>query len=713
MANRNRQRVETLLVLAGSGVDQLLRAGAFRLRALVLSAGCVLVSSAALAASATCVGDCDDSGTVTVDEIVKGVDIVLGERSLDQCPPLDCNGNGQVTVACLVQALGAALNGCASEPTASPTNSATPTPMNTATRTSTPAATRSATTAAAVVFDRRSTFTSAAGALLTDDYEDPGYAEFQDDASMDAVKAFTRYKTTSFRDFDEVIATPNGHIYAGGFTSGSFQLDFTAPSLGGSGVHAVGFDFANNIPMPYVAFVSFADGTSRNFMLHASAFQFPSPPPDFFGLTSLVAITRIHVGLMDGGATADNLFAIDNLSVAAPEGATTTPAATATPSPTRTPADEAALAASARVATEPLFRFFDFQARVGTAGGVAGRSTVSGCQQVDCVASGHVTGTEEDCCSDRQFTQVFDNCVFDGDRGSVVSLTGSFVLNTDNVDVCTGAIPLGGSFTASMSNFTQDVFFPDGSFSRTFQELNETLEVTPGGCIERQPEQFGFGIRGDGRRFIDGELQQFQSDGFGNVLVDSESDIRALEIAVGSTGEPTACTVTAALNGSLTSADFLVGTQFRTVFTDFQVVQPFQAGALLLRLNGTVGTDCLGDVTLSTIEPVRIASGDTCFTAGRLETKLGDGTALVTYAESAGLDVDLGADGSVDRHFATCTDVPADQCTTSLVGLCGACTALNQCQTGLGCFPCSRNCSGNTSRCSLADTFATCEDGVF
>lgn len=176
----------------------------------------------------------------------------------------------------------------------------------------------SAAFAAPIFFDSRSAFTSAAGALLTDDYEDPGYAEFQGDASMNAVKGLTRYRTTFFADFDEVIATSNGHIYAGGFTSGSFQLDFTAASLGGSGVHAVGFDYANNVPVPYVAFLTFADGSSQNALLHASPFQILSPPPDFFGLTSSVEITGIHIGLADGGATNANLFAIDNLSVATP-----------------------------------------------------------------------------------------------------------------------------------------------------------------------------------------------------------------------------------------------------------------------------------------------------------------------------------------------------------------------------------------------------------
>ena len=167
------------------------------------------------------------------------------------------------------------------------------------------------------IFDDRAAFTAVAGELLTDDYEDPGYAEFQDDASMNAVKGFTRYETTFFADFDEVIDFSGRHVYSGGFTSGSFRLDFTADSLGGSGVRAVGFDYVNNLTSPYVAFVRFADGSSENFLLNAAPFGLP-PLPDFFGLTSDVEITQIHIGLANGGATSDNIFALDNLSVANP-----------------------------------------------------------------------------------------------------------------------------------------------------------------------------------------------------------------------------------------------------------------------------------------------------------------------------------------------------------------------------------------------------------
>jgi hypothetical protein len=143
--------------------------------------------------------------------------------------------------------------------------------------------------------------------------------------------------------------------------------------------------------------------------------------------------------------------------------------------------DEAALAASTRVATESIFRLFDLQASLGTAASVAVRSRaatgqsagVSGCQQLDC----SLFGTQEDCCSGNQFSQSFSNCTFHDDLGRVVSLDGLFDLISDTADVCTGAIPVGASFAASLSNFTQDLMFPDGSFSRTFQELTETFEA--------------------------------------------------------------------------------------------------------------------------------------------------------------------------------------------------------------------------------------------
>ena len=60
----------------------------------------------------TCVGDCNGSGDVTVNEIINGVNIALGTADLATCPSFDANHDGQVTVNELLQAVNAALNGC-------------------------------------------------------------------------------------------------------------------------------------------------------------------------------------------------------------------------------------------------------------------------------------------------------------------------------------------------------------------------------------------------------------------------------------------------------------------------------------------------------------------------------------------------------------------------------------------------------------------------
>jgi hypothetical protein len=60
-----------------------------------------------------CVGDCDHSGHVTINELVVGVDIVLGTLPPTACPEFECLGRpGEVDITCLVAAVNAAQNGC-------------------------------------------------------------------------------------------------------------------------------------------------------------------------------------------------------------------------------------------------------------------------------------------------------------------------------------------------------------------------------------------------------------------------------------------------------------------------------------------------------------------------------------------------------------------------------------------------------------------------
>ena len=60
-----------------------------------------------------CIGDCNGDGTVTVDELIRGVDIVLGSQPVTECASLDTSDNGQVSVDEVIQAVNAALQGCA------------------------------------------------------------------------------------------------------------------------------------------------------------------------------------------------------------------------------------------------------------------------------------------------------------------------------------------------------------------------------------------------------------------------------------------------------------------------------------------------------------------------------------------------------------------------------------------------------------------------
>ena len=59
-----------------------------------------------------CPGDCDGSGAVTVDELIRGVDIALGQQAVSACAVLDTDADGLVSIAELVAAVEHALAGC-------------------------------------------------------------------------------------------------------------------------------------------------------------------------------------------------------------------------------------------------------------------------------------------------------------------------------------------------------------------------------------------------------------------------------------------------------------------------------------------------------------------------------------------------------------------------------------------------------------------------
>jgi YVTN family beta-propeller protein len=112
-----------------------------RARRLCVTAAALLAWSLARVPSlqASCAGDCDGGGRVTITELINAVNIALGSQALSACPAADADGNGSVDIADLIKAVSAALTDCATPlPVTPPTATATATDTAHATPTETP-----------------------------------------------------------------------------------------------------------------------------------------------------------------------------------------------------------------------------------------------------------------------------------------------------------------------------------------------------------------------------------------------------------------------------------------------------------------------------------------------------------------------------------------------------------------------------------------------
>jgi len=59
-----------------------------------------------------CAGDCNGDGTVTIDELVRAVNIALGSTPIAQCAPIDSNADGAAGIEELIRAVNNTLQGC-------------------------------------------------------------------------------------------------------------------------------------------------------------------------------------------------------------------------------------------------------------------------------------------------------------------------------------------------------------------------------------------------------------------------------------------------------------------------------------------------------------------------------------------------------------------------------------------------------------------------
>ena len=90
-----------------------------------------------------CTGDCDGSDTITVNELVVGVRIALGQLPLDVCPQFDADLDNRVSIDELLVALNNVFSYCGHGSPPTPTSTRTPsrTPTQSPMRQETPTAT--------------------------------------------------------------------------------------------------------------------------------------------------------------------------------------------------------------------------------------------------------------------------------------------------------------------------------------------------------------------------------------------------------------------------------------------------------------------------------------------------------------------------------------------------------------------------------------------
>lgn len=178
---------------------------------------------------------------------------------------------------------------------------------------------------AATVYSDRVLFEAQLGPSLTDRYDNLGYfsgdiddlpeVDIHSNASMSAVLGETQYFTTGNPDTNIIGNQTTNPDYCAG-CNGSFLLTFTFTSVGDSaGVFGVGFDFTNLDDGfgGYHAFVTFGDGSATDYALPIAS----GPPTQFWGITSVLSVSSIHLGGANGQATNGGAFVMDNLTIGA------------------------------------------------------------------------------------------------------------------------------------------------------------------------------------------------------------------------------------------------------------------------------------------------------------------------------------------------------------------------------------------------------------
>ncbi|MBI4516957.1 MAG: hypothetical protein HY699_14195 [Deltaproteobacteria bacterium] len=493
-----------------------------------------------------CIGDCGDDGEVTVDELVKGVNIALGTAELSGCPGFDTDDDGEVTVDELVKAVNAALNGCAAIG-ATPTETVTtvPTPTNT--------------------------------------------------------------------DHPEATATPTGTLPEGTPTNtpALTQTPTETPTRCPS---------ATPCPPDTVKQCSDPEGC----------------------ICACVAIT-----------------------------ATPTATGEVSPEPTATPTSPPSVARRAAGTVETTSTALlvipkIISALLGHFSLSAGAATTFINLPFNCPAGG---GGQLTCDQDivgfpPSFTApvygvTLNNCAISTSTGATLLFGGTINATGQPGQSCFGFQSL-DTLALSIPSLTVGAQGAAGSTTATFTNVSGTVEL---GGSDAECYYNVVSLQ------LTGTMEVVTKDAGGNTLNSTTAAFAGTTITItvdqySNDGQCVPVLYSMLVEGGIEFTSG--GTSFDATYDNFEIINDATSGVNQVEISGDVTSGCFGGtVTFLTSVPLNLTGETPCPEAGTVEVISTAGADQVRYTASGGVEVDLGADGTVDEQFPTCTDPRLYECPAS------------------------------------------------
>lgn len=250
----------------------------------------------------------------------------------------------------------------------------------------------------------------------------------------------------------------------------------------------------------------------------------------------------------------------------------------------------------------------------------------------------------------------FDHCRLPLPGGDVATVNGGLTIRVGDQGTCvTGMVPDTASLELQYDNFMQSIVDSSG---------NELSNSRANGADRIDPQDLGCDGRNVAERIsatIDAVSHgrrpgKLLADG-----VDAHLDLRDLQLDQESAGSPCARMVLA--SGEMDVDDRANGRRFSQTLEGVSMSFVEADDAALVQINGRLVNGCIGDVTLVTVEPIRMNNAVDCPTGGTLRVISAGRASEIRFLPGGDVSIDYDGDGQVDLAGASCRDTMLSECT--------------------------------------------------